>query len=204
MATNKEQRKPTAKAWIERIGRAKAWILGIGAVAGALTAILTFVFMLWPTLKPPEPSTEGRATLSNPQVFRDYVTLEEYLQRPERTELQVSELRNQRSEEQLERVGSIIYYDVELKGLKGQRCYLRWSVYEADTEQPIAGLVDRPAWPSAVIKSFSSDNRSRQETWVPYPQYSQGPFLVRLELYTGSNETQMRRDSAEVTIPARG
>ncbi len=202
VATNDEERKPTVKAWIQGIGSANRWILGIGGVATALGAIFTLVFMLVPGLKP-EPSPGGKATLSDPRVVPN-VTLREYLQRPGVPGKAVEDAASRSSEEELERVGSIIYYDVELVGLKGEDCYVRWSVYDANTGEPIEGLIDQRAWPVDLIRPLSQDNKTRQETWVPFPQYSQGPFLVSVELYTPVGETQVRRDSVEVTINTQG
>jgi hypothetical protein len=57
MTTDGEERKPTLKSRIERLGRVKAWIVGLGAVATALTSAYALTTTL-PALKPAQSPTK--------------------------------------------------------------------------------------------------------------------------------------------------
>ena len=123
MAIKDEEQKVTAKkssrlvsVWIERIEPVRALIVGIGAVAGALTAVFAFIFLLLPNLNPP---LEGSATLSISRVEHN-VTFGEYLQRP-----WVPNEGALESDEQREMVGNVIYFDVETQGFARQEAYTR-------------------------------------------------------------------------------
>jgi hypothetical protein len=128
------------------------------------------------------------------------VTLGEYLQQLEQQDRLIKDSANSVSDEQRQRLGNIISFDVELKGFEGQLCYLRWSISDADTKEPINGLTQQPAWPTAKLVAHHQTSKSEWETWVPFPEHSRGPFLVRLEIYTTVEEQEVRLDSTEVTI----
>jgi hypothetical protein len=193
MAMNDDEQKATAKrssvgAWIERIGRVRALILGIGAVAGALTAVFTFIFIVFPNLNPP---LEGRATLSISRVEHN-VTFGEYLQRP-----WVPKEGAVQSEEQLELPGNVVYFDVETQGFARKEAYVRYTVYDTDIEKPVNGLAFRSAWPSDIVIAGKQTSKAQFETWVPVPQDdSIGPYAIWIELYTiiGDQETRLASD----------
>src|SRR5215217_998186 len=106
MASDKATR---VKAWIGKSGRLKAWIIGLGAVAGALTAVLALLFMLVPGLKPSELPSEARATINKEELRAEpNVTLREFVQQPG-IPTEAIEYANNLSEEELERVGSVVY-----------------------------------------------------------------------------------------------
>jgi hypothetical protein len=197
-----EDPKPTLRARIQGLGRLKAWLIGLGAVAGALTTLLTLVFLLVPGWKPTGSPTEVRATLSNLQAEPD-VTLREYLRRPGVPLKAGEDANNLLREEELDRVGSVIYFDVELKGFEGECCHAVWSMYDAKTKKLVSeGLTNQSAWPSDPLTSRSQVNSAPHTTWVPLPRDREGPFLVRLEIYTTVDGAEVRRDYEDVTIDA--
>lgn len=183
--------------------RAKRWILAAGAVAGALATMVGLVFVLFPALQPPKTSAEATATLSNLEVDHN-ITLEDYLRRPGVPARAVADAASRLSQEQYERAGSIVYFDVELRGFEEERCFLRWSVYDAESNKPVAGLIGQSAWPSDIIVSHHQVSRAVKETWVPFPRDGEGAYLVDLELYTTVDEDEVRLDSEEVTTGAHG
>ena len=199
MAIKDEEQKVTAKkssrlvsVWIERIELVRALIVGIGAVAGALTAVFAFIFLLFPNLNPP---LEGSATLSISRVEHN-VTFGEYLQRP-----WVPNEGALESDEQREMVGNVIYFDVETQGFARQEAYTRYTLYDTDTEKPVSGLAFRSAWPSDIVIPSKQTSKAQLETWVPVPlDGSTGPYTVWIELYTYINGQERRLASDEEAI----
>jgi hypothetical protein len=197
MAINDEEQKATAKkssarTWIEGIGRVRALVIGIGAVAGALTAVFAFIFILFPNLNPP---LEGWATLSIARVEHN-VTFGEYLQRPWVPQQETGE-----NDEQLKMVGNIIYFDIETQDFAGKEAYTRYTVYDTHTEKPVSGLAFRSAWPSDVVVPGKQTSKAQMETWVPVPQDgSIGPYRIWIELYTIVNQQERRLASDEEMI----
>jgi len=197
MVINDEEQKPTAKksslrAWIEGIGRVRTLVIGIGAVAGALTAVFAFIFILFPNLNPP---LEGWATLSIARVEHN-VTFGEYLQRP-----WVPKEGAVESDEQLEIVGNVIYFDVETQGFAREEAYARYTLYDTDIEKPVSGLAFRSAWPSDIVIPGKQTSKAQLETWVPVPQDgSSGPYVIWIELYTVVNDQERRLASDEEMI----
>ena len=166
-------------------------------MATTLTTVVALIFILVPTLKPTEPSPVAGATLSISRVERD-VTFGEYLQRP-----WVPNEGAVETEEQLEMVGNVVYFDVELQGFAGKQAYARYTVYDADTGKPITGLTNRSAWPTDELLPRSQTSKAQDETWVPVPlDGSSGSYVVRIELYTILDEQQRRLASDEETIGA--
>jgi hypothetical protein len=190
------------KMW-QLIGRLKDQYQKVGWVtkllvsaAGALATTLSIVAFFFPALQPTPPSSEAKANLSSPQVFPN-VTLGEYIRQ---SRMPMKGAASSLSDEERQRLGNIVYFDVELKGFDGQLCYLRWSVYDADTKQPISGLTQQPAWPTTKLVAHHQKSKSRWETWVPMPREGRGPFLVNLEIYTNVGKQQVRLDATQVTI----
>ncbi len=197
MAINDEEQKATAKksslrAWIEGVGHVRTLVIGIGAVAGALTAVFAFIFILFPNLNPP---LEGSATLSIARVEHN-VTFGEYLQRP-----WVPKEGAVKNDEQLEMVGNVIYFDVETQGFAREEAYARYTLYDTNTEKPVDGLAFRSAWPSDIVIPGKQTSKAQLETWVPVPQDgSSGPYTIWIELHTSINEQERRLASDEEMI----
>jgi hypothetical protein len=163
MATGGEERKPTLKGRIERLGRVKAWIVGLGAVATALTSVYALATTLFPALKPSQSPTQIRATLSNLTV-EPGVVLGEYLGRPGVPAEAKEDAANQLSEEQLRKVGNVVYFEVEFTGFQRKSCYFRWSMHHADSRKPVDEFTNQPAWPSEEIQPHTQVSRAQFET----------------------------------------
>lgn len=198
-ATSKEEGRKSnvKKTWGWLAGLPTLWKVVVGVVP-VVSTILTTLFLLMPSLKPPEPPTEGGATLSDLRVMTN-ITLGEFLQRPGIPEEAVA-YGNQLSEEQLEQLGSALYFDVELKGPREEAYYLRWSVYDAKTGKPFDGLTNRSAFPSDIVRPHSPVSQRELMTWIPLPQDDSSPFLIDLEIYRVIEEMEVPLDSKEVPV----
>jgi len=195
--------KPRIRGWFGNLSRAKKTATVIVTVAGGLVTVgtaigmlFTGVSLLFPSVRPPPPSKEGGATLSNLDVIRT-VTLGEYLRWPG---MPAKNQGTRVSQEERQRLGTIIRFDLELKGFAGKRVSLKWSVIDADTGRPVGGLTEQPAWPQNYVKPQHIDSKNQFETWVPFPRNNNGTFLVTLEVYATIEGNEMRMDAEEVTI----
>jgi hypothetical protein len=199
-AHNNESQKAGIRAWFDNLNKGTKTIV---AVAGGFVTLVTAIGMLYaavvwlfPSLQRPPPSLEGGVTLSNLDVG-PIVTLGEYLRWPGMpAEVQVSEV----SEERRQRLGNIIRFDVELKGFAGERVYLGWSVFDADTGKPVSGLTEQPAWPSNYVEPQHDVSKTEVETWVPFPRNDKGTFLVTIESYAVIEGSKERVASEEVKV----
>jgi hypothetical protein len=166
----------------------------IGATVTAISSIVIPLVTWWHPSTPPP--TKAGAMLSNIEVVYPGVSLRNYMQEPEVP--QKARDANNLSREDLQRVGHIIYFDVQYWGLAGNPTSLRWSMYKADTREPVEGLTNQRGWPFAGGPPGHHDSSAREEIWVPSPQYTSGPFLVKLMIFDDKREAQL--DSKEVTI----
>ena len=173
------------------------WKVVVGVVP-VLSTILTTLFLLMPSLKPPELPREGGATLSNLRVITN-VTRGEFLQRPGIPQEAVA-YGNQLSEEQLEQLGSALTFDVELKGPPEEEYYLRWSIYDAVTGKPLDGMTNQSAFPSDIVRPHSPVSHRGLMTWIPLYPDGNSPFLIDLEIYRLIEEMEVPLDSKEVSI----
>ena len=123
-------------------------------MAGALTAVIALVLALFPGAKPAGPSLEGRATLSISRVEHG-VTFGEYLRRP-----WVQKVGAVENREQLKMVGNVVYFDIETRGFSRKSAHVRYTVYDAGTEDPVSGLAFRRAWPSDTIIPSSQTSKA--------------------------------------------
>lgn len=210
-SSNGEEARPKSgiKGWFRDLSRTRkiATVIvtsagGLVTVGTAITMIFAAVAWLFPSIQPPPPSTEGGGTLSNLEVVSS-VTLEEYLQYPGMpAKVRASEL----SQEQRQRLGNIIRFDLELKGFAGKRVSLKWSMFDAATGKPVDGLTEQPAWPQNYVRPQHNVSKNQFETWVPFPQNTEATFVVGLEVYSTIEGSQVRMDSEEVkvTTPGKG
>jgi hypothetical protein len=110
------------------------------------------------------------------------------------------------SQEQRQSLGSIIRFDLELKGFAGKLVSLKWSIFDAATGKPVEDLTEQPAWPQNHVRPQHNVSKNQFETWVPFPQNNEGTFVVGLEVYSTIEGSQVRMDSEEVkvTTPGKG
>lgn len=203
--------KSGIRGWFGNLSQARKIATVTIAVAGGLVTVgtaigmlFTVVVWLFPSLQRLPPSEEGGATLSNLDVI-DTVTLEEYLERPGMpVKVPASEI-SQLSQERRQRLGSIIWFDLELKGFAGKSVSLKWSVFNTDTGKPVGGLTEQPAWPWKSVQPQHNVSKNQYETWVPFPRNNKGTFLVILEVYATieGNEKRIDAEEVKVTTPAK-
>ena len=195
--------KSGIKGWFRDLSRTKQIATVIVAVAGGFVTLGTAIGMIFgavawffPSVQPPPRSIEGGVTLSNLEVVPN-VTLGEYLRWPGMpANVQESHV----SEEQRQRVGTIIRFDIELKGFARERVSLKWSVFDADTGNPIRGRTEQPAWPSNYVAPQHDVSKTQRETWVPFPRNGKGAYSVTLEAYAVIEGSEIRLDSEEVKV----
>src|SRR5438105_2160928 len=88
----------------------------LGAVAGAITAIVTLVFLLFPRFKPQEPVERRGVTVSDvkvsPRELGDYL---------------------------------VVRFSAHVQGYKDETLPVLWMLYDVDTGKPVTnGRPDRP------------------------------------------------------------
>ena len=143
------------------------WIIRLGALAAAVTAIVT----LWSTFFP-EPGTYS-GDLSD-VTMEHGVTFGDYQQRAN----QPVDTRNQALNNQF---GIAVNFVAEIQGYKDKECQLRWSLFDATTQ---TRYPDR-RWSNVVAGPLvpeSSNDRASRDVWIPVPD-TRGQYFVRLELY---------------------
>jgi hypothetical protein len=199
--------KSRVRGWFGNLSRTRKIATVIVTVAGGLVTVGTAIGMLFTVVAhlfpPPSIKEKTGATLSDIHVKRT-MTLENYIRSsadvPDKVKVQVS----RKSQEDRQRLGSIIRYTLELKGYAGERVSLKYSVIHTDTGMPVPGLKQEPAWPQVTVIPQSKDSENQYETWVPFPQNNEGPYSVSLEVYAPPirGDEKKRIEVAEVTMPA--
>ena len=157
----------------------KKVIMG-GYIASAITAILGFIFLVSPDLKPePDrpPPTMG-AELSD--LSLEYgVNHAEYLRRKGLTAI-TSDFNT---------TGVIIHFTAKISGFKGGKCQVWGAVYDS---QAVSKLFDLPEGRNFIPDA--DEDRASSELWVPSP-VRKGSFFVRLELYDPKGTRLTYKDS---------
>ena len=93
-------------------------VKAVGAVAGAIAAIVGLLFLFFPDLRPDPTPDEGSATFSEASLEQP-VTYGQYLDRVEIP-------RDTYTEEELRRPGALVSVEVTIKGYRGMALPLRW------------------------------------------------------------------------------
>jgi hypothetical protein len=179
----KESRPTPRSLWARMPDVAKA-ITGltglVTAIGGLLTALVAtgVIGGTGPTPIPSAPQTAQQVTLGG-RLFdaqiEDGVTLGEGC-RERQWPCQKF------SEDQYPAEGKLINFQAELKGYTNRECEVRWTLYDAQTEQPVPNFQNQPAWPKAVFTPEGPVDTARGEVWVPLPM-REGEFFVRLMLF---------------------
>jgi hypothetical protein len=85
----------------------------------------------------------------------------------------------------LERPGIYIFYEIELVGLVGRSCTVRWTLLNGAGERVPGGqawaTVDAEAWPEFTWTAEAAEDRVTGRFWVPYA--IPGTFHVEIALY---------------------
>jgi hypothetical protein len=200
-AGNKESPKTTIRStissWYNGLSKSTKIIL---KVAGGIVTVWSVIGIIFPSLLPLPRSMEGEGTLSNLKVVRSNETLGEYFQWPSMQGGQAEDEESRVSDDQLQRLGSIISFDITLKGFAGKTVAIRWSVFDADTGKPVSGLTEQPAWPSKYIEPQHDVSKTQRETWVPFPPNDKGTFSVQLEVWAWIKGNEVLLDYKRVKV----
>ena len=144
-------------------------VKAVGAVAGAIAAILGVVFLLVPNLRPERTPEEGSATFGKPTLEQP-VTFGQYLRRVELPQTGYSA-------EKLQQAGVIAAVQLTIKGYKDKHLPLRWYVLDVGTHD----IVDE----QSKKYTFQPDRNVTPLTWpfwVALPT-TPGPFRIVFEIY---------------------
>jgi hypothetical protein len=169
-ATPAPETEPSEKRGLRKwLGNLSSGVKTIGAVAGAIAAVLGIVFLLVPNLRPEPTPQEGSATFEKPTLEQP-VTFGQYLRRVELPE-------EGYTPEQLKQPGVIAAVQLTIKGYRGERLPLRWYALDLGTHD----IVDE----QSKKYSFEPDRNVTPLTWpfwVALPK-TRGPFKIVFEIY---------------------
>jgi len=169
-ATPAPETESTEKRGLRKwLGNLSTGVKTIGAVAGAIAAVLGVVFLLVPNLRPEPTPQEGSATFEKPTLEQP-VTFGQYLRRVELPQ-------EGYTPEQLKQPGVIAAVQLTIKGYRGERLPLRWYALDLGTHD----IVDE----QSKKYSFEPDRNVAPLTWpfwVALPK-TPGPFKIVFEIY---------------------
>jgi hypothetical protein len=162
--------EPAPKRGLRKwLGDLSTGVKTIGAVAGAIAAVLGVVFLLLPNLRPERTPEEGSATFEKPTLEQP-VTFGQYLRRVELPQTGYTA-------KQLQQSGVIAAVQLTIKGYRGKRLPLRWYALDLGTHD----IVDE----QSKRYTFEPDRNVTPLTWpfwVALPE-SSGPFKIVFEIY---------------------
>lgn len=174
----------------------------LATVLGALVLAALAVIYGW--LRPDPPATRW-VEISNVRITDQTVTLWDFvidyfhlpadtIQTPEqlRAQLGAQQLPTDVSDEALRTLGFVVAYDATFSGLVNQPCYVRWTVYDANTHQRLSEtyLRDQPAFPHGQITPTAQEDHVSDQIWIPRPARA-GTFFVRLDVFDTSDVTKL-------------
>ena len=169
-ATPAPETESTEKRGLRKwLGNLSTGVKTIGAVAGAIAAVLGVVFLLVPNLRPEPTPQEGSATFEKPTLEQP-VTFGQYLRRVELPQ-------EGYTPEQLKQPGVIAAVQLTIKGYRGERLPLRWYALDLGTHD----IVDE----QSKKYTFQPDRNVTPLTWpfwVALPK-TPGPFKIVFEIY---------------------
>jgi|SRR5215208_6464883 len=151
------------------------------AVAGAISAVIGLVFLLFPSLRP---WTAYDASLSEkPIVTEHYAVFKDYLPRSGES--------LKRAPYSPETVGNIVSYEAQIEGfnrslprLQKRTTYVLWTMYDAETGERVSSeLSDQLAWPDAALQADRQKDIASGDAFVPLPLNRDGTFYVTVELW---------------------
>jgi hypothetical protein len=163
--------------------RQPAWIGSLkqlAAVAAAIATILGLLFLLFPRLKPREPSQTRAASLNNVRVS------------PPEPE------------------GIAVRFNAEITGYLGQRLPVLWTLYDTDTGRPARypqtlGSQEAVRRKGSPTESFTPRVESESfsgEIHIPRPSPSEGrSWRVRLEIVDPGGKTIASIETEPFAVP---
>jgi hypothetical protein len=157
-------RRQTVREWLAELSTT---VKAVGAVAGAIAAIVGLLFIFFPDWRPDPTSDEGSATFAEPTVEQP-VTFGQYLDRVEIP-------REGFTEQQLQRAGALVSVQVTIKGYRDQALPLRWYLLDG------AEIVDQQSRRQALTAD-RNEAPAAWSFWVPL-RPGPGPFKVVVQIY---------------------
>jgi hypothetical protein len=166
-----------------------AFVIQAGAIAGAVGAVLSVVFVLLPNLRPKadQAPTEKRADIGVLKVERP-VTYKQYLQR---TGLPGGDY----GAAYLGRQGVFVEFDVSITGYKGQPLPLRWSLFDAVSGAEVSEAK------GTTLRAEASIDRATWHIWAPLPR-RRGTFFLLIQLFDPKGVVPLDRAQTE-SFPGR-
>ena len=157
--------------------RRRFTISTVYAAFGFLTAVIGFVFLVDPALRPDprEHQEAGVAALAVDQgiTFRGYAERIGAATAPEA------------QNEGACVPGSVVYLRINLVGFKDRETRLRYLVFWANTHKRVNGLVNRFGQALRIRSDVPSD-QSVSPQWVQWP-FGNSSYFIRFELSRGNN-----------------
>ncbi|HKC64850.1 MAG TPA: hypothetical protein VKB86_14505 [Pyrinomonadaceae bacterium] len=171
----------------------------LGAIAVAITAILTLVFLVFPWLKPESPPKDYGAEIKVVSV-EPGVSFDQEL-----SQLDVSRLggSGKYKEKYGQSTGVVVRFECTIKGQKDAKYPLQWTVFDATTKTRVeeADLHSQLGWPTSAITQKGTQAQSAGDVWIPYPKRA-GTFFVKLELIDpDSRQPLAYADSMAFNVP---
>jgi hypothetical protein len=162
--------EPAPKRGLRKwLGELSTGVKTIGAVAGAIAAVLGVLFLLLPNLRPEPTPQEGSATFEKPTLEQP-VTFGQYLRRVELPQTGYTA-------KKLQQAGVIAAVQLTIKGYRDKSLPLRWYVLDLKTHD----IVDE----QSKKYTFQPDRNVTPLTWpfwVALPE-APGPFKIVFEIY---------------------
>jgi hypothetical protein len=164
-------------------------VIQAGAIAGAVGAVLSVVFVLLPNLRPKadQAPTEKRADIGVLKVERP-VTYKQYLQR---TGLPGGDY----GAAYLGRQGVFVEFDVSITGYKGQPLPLRWSLFDAVSGAEVSEAK------GTTLRAEAPSDRATWHIWAPLPR-RRGTFFLLIQLFDPKGVVPLDRAQTE-SFPGR-
>lgn len=161
-----------------------ALVTQLGAVAGAIGAVLGVVFLLLPSLQPKSetPPAEKRADIGVLKVEHP-VTYQQYLQR---TGLPGGDYSNA----YLDRKGVFVEFDVSIVGYKNKPLPLRWSLYNAASGNEVSEAK------GTTLRAEAPSDRATWHIWAPLPR-ARGRFFLLIQLFDPTGVVPLDRAQTE-------
>jgi hypothetical protein len=166
-----------------------ALVIQAGAIAAAIGAVLSVVFVLLPNLQPTaeQAPTEKRADIGVLKVDRP-VTYRQYLQR---TGLPGGDY----GASYLGRQGVFVEFDVSIVGYKGQPLPLRWSLFDAASGAEVSEAR------GTTLRAEAPTDRATWHIWAPLPR-RRGRFFLLIQLFDPKGVVPLDRAQTE-SFPGR-
>ena len=154
----------------------------IYAAFGFVAAIISFVFLVDPALRP-DPRETQAATLRS-VAFDPGISLRGYAERVGQG--QSASLRQEGPAACVP--GNVVYLQEDLQGFKNRRTALRFLTLDAVTHRRLRGVADSVSGgtPALEIMSEAPSDQSVSLQWVQWP-HATGSYIERFELFHGEN-----------------